>query len=111
MCHHSVTSPEVASKLKRQSKNAVESELAKALERLEIEESTTDELKKAHLTLRRAMQKVGHICSILSTTPDTDFALFLPQSGYCWSRRKINNGTTTFRLFHFSYSVIFGLGV
>lgn len=45
-------------KIKRQNKAAVEAELAKALERLEIEESTADELKKAHLMLRRAMQKV-----------------------------------------------------
>lgn len=44
-------------KIKRQNKAAVENELAKALERLEIEESTADELKKSHLTLRRAMQK------------------------------------------------------
>lgn len=54
-----VTSPEVGAKIKRQNKANVESELAKALERLEIEESTADELKKSHLTLRRAMQKVS----------------------------------------------------
>jgi L1 cell adhesion molecule like protein len=35
----------------------VEKELAAALERLEMEDSTTDQLKKAHLTLRRSMQK------------------------------------------------------
>ncbi|KAL8286165.1 hypothetical protein RQP46_004653 [Phenoliferia psychrophenolica] len=52
-----ITSPEVGAKIKRQNKANVESELAKALERLEIEESTADELKKSHLTLRRAMQK------------------------------------------------------
>ena len=52
-----VSSPEVAGKLKRQHKASVESELAKALERLEIEDSSADELRKAHLHLRRSMQK------------------------------------------------------
>jgi len=52
-----ITSPEVAAKIKRQNKNLVEKELAAALERLEMEDSTTDQLKKAHLTLRRSMQK------------------------------------------------------
>ncbi|GAA5845643.1 hypothetical protein JCM11251_002077 [Rhodosporidiobolus azoricus] len=52
-----ITSPEVGAKLKRQHKSAVEGELAKALERLEIEDSSADELRKAHLHLKRAMQK------------------------------------------------------
>lgn len=56
-------------KIKRQNKAAVEAELAKAMERLEIEESTADQLKKSHLTLRRAMQKVS-------------FSFLLSRSGY-----------------------------
>jgi L1 cell adhesion molecule like protein len=52
-----VSSPEVASKIKRQAKAAIESELAKALEKLEIEESTGDELRRANLHLKRALQK------------------------------------------------------
>jgi heat shock 70kDa protein 1/2/6/8 len=47
-----ISSPELGSKIKRQQKSAVEGELAKALERLEIEDSSTDELKKAHLSLK-----------------------------------------------------------
>jgi C4-type Zn-finger protein len=47
-----ISSPELGSKIKRQQKSSVEGELAKALERLEIEDSTTDELKKAHLSLK-----------------------------------------------------------
>lgn len=52
-------------KIKRQNKAAVEAELAKAMERLEIEDSTADQLKKSHLTLRRAMQKVSLLFSFL----------------------------------------------
>ncbi|ORY75038.1 putative SSB2-heat shock protein of HSP70 family, cytosolic [Leucosporidium creatinivorum] len=54
---NTINSPEIEKKVKRQAKAAVESELAKALERLEIEDSTADQLKKNHLLLRRAMQK------------------------------------------------------
>ncbi|GAA5984077.1 hypothetical protein JCM11641_005591 [Rhodosporidiobolus odoratus] len=52
-----ISSPEVGAKIKRQHKSAIESELAKALERLEIEDSTADELRKSHLHLKRALQK------------------------------------------------------
>ncbi|KAH9813229.1 heat shock protein 70 family [Melampsora americana] len=52
-----ITSPEVGMKIKRNNKAAVEAELAKALEKLEIEDSTADELKKCQLGLKRAMQK------------------------------------------------------
>jgi L1 cell adhesion molecule like protein len=52
-----ITGPEAGLKMKRGAKANVETELAKALEKLEIEESTTDELKRVHLHLRRAMQK------------------------------------------------------
>lgn len=41
-----------AGKIKRAQKGAVEQELAKALERLEIEDSTADELRKAQLGLK-----------------------------------------------------------
>ena len=80
----SVTSPEVGMKIKRQNKAAVEAELAKAMERLEIEESTADQLKKSHLTLRRAMQKVSFhsFCGTLlslqfdSMKLETDYTFF-----------------------------------
>ena len=49
--------PELSLKIKRRAKAAVEAELAKALEKLEIEESTTDELKKCQLQIKRSMQK------------------------------------------------------
>ncbi|KAM0793315.1 Heat shock protein sks2 [Microbotryomycetes sp. NB124-2] len=52
-----INSPQLANKIKKQQRSALESELAKALERLELQESTTDELKKSHLLLKRAMQK------------------------------------------------------
>jgi L1 cell adhesion molecule like protein len=52
-----ITGPEAGLKMKRGAKANVETELAKALEKLEIEESSTDELKRVHLHLRRAMQK------------------------------------------------------
>ncbi|POY71450.1 hypothetical protein BMF94_5763 [Rhodotorula taiwanensis] len=51
------SSPEIGSKLKRQHKSAIEKELAAALERLEIEDSSADELRRANLHLKRAMQK------------------------------------------------------
>ncbi|ORY75034.1 hypothetical protein BCR35DRAFT_333235 [Leucosporidium creatinivorum] len=54
---NTINSPEIEKKVERQAKAAVESELAKALERLEIVDSTADQLKKNHLLLRRAMQK------------------------------------------------------
>jgi heat shock protein 1/8 len=44
-------------KLKRGAKAQVEAELARALEKLEIEESSSDELRKAQLGIKRALQK------------------------------------------------------
>ncbi|KAG8834311.1 Heat shock protein sks2 [Serendipita sp. 399] len=52
-----ISSPEIGMKLKRGAKAQVEAELARALEKLELEDSTGDELKKAQLSLKRAMQK------------------------------------------------------
>ncbi|KAI6005898.1 heat shock protein 70 family [Pisolithus albus] len=52
-----ITSPEIGMKLKRGAKQQVEAELARALEKLEIEDSTADELRKAQLSIKRAMQK------------------------------------------------------
>jgi heat shock 70kDa protein 1/2/6/8 len=52
-----LSSPELGSKMKRGPKAQVEAEMAKAMERLEIEDSTADELKKAQLGVKRAMQK------------------------------------------------------
>ena len=54
---NSITSPEIGMKLKRGAKSQVESELARALERLEIEDSSADELRKAQLGIKRAFQK------------------------------------------------------
>jgi heat shock 70kDa protein 1/2/6/8 len=52
-----ITSPEIGMKLKRGAKGQVEAELARALEKLEIEDSTADELRKAQLNIKRALQK------------------------------------------------------
>ena len=46
-----------SSPLKRGAKSQVEAELARAMEKLEIESSTADELKKAQLGIKRALQK------------------------------------------------------
>lgn len=54
---NTITSPEIGMKLKRGAKAQVEAELARALEKLEIEDSTADELKKAQLGIKRALQK------------------------------------------------------
>ncbi|KDN34170.1 hypothetical protein RSAG8_12735, partial [Rhizoctonia solani AG-8 WAC10335] len=54
---NTITSPEVSAKLKRGAKGQVEAELAKAMEKLELETSTSDELKKAQLGIKRAYQK------------------------------------------------------
>ncbi len=43
--------------MKRGAKASVEAEIAKALEKLENEDSTSDELKRQQLSLKRAMQK------------------------------------------------------
>ncbi|BEI85496.1 hypothetical protein CcaverHIS002_0508970 [Cutaneotrichosporon cavernicola] len=52
-----ITSPELASKLKRGAKGAIESELGKAMEVLEEEAATTEQYKKSMLSLKRQMQK------------------------------------------------------
>lgn len=52
-----ITSPDIGMKLKRGAKAQVEAELARALEKLEIEDSSADDLKKAQLGIRRALQK------------------------------------------------------
>jgi len=54
---NTITSPEIGMKLKRGAKAQVEAELARALEKLEIEESTSDDMKKSELTLKRVLQK------------------------------------------------------
>lgn len=51
----SISSPELAAKIKRGARAAVEAEIAKALEKLEQEDATADELKKAQLGVKRAM--------------------------------------------------------
>lgn len=72
-----ISSPDAGARMKRGAKSAVESQLASALEKLEIEDATADEyvarsifmlglftnltrfdrLKRVHLGLRRALQK------------------------------------------------------
>lgn len=54
---NTITSPEISMKLKRGAKSQVEAELARALEKLEVEDSTADELRKAQLGIKRAFQK------------------------------------------------------
>ena len=54
---NTITSPEIGMKLKRGAKAQVEAELARALEKLEIEDSSADELRKAQLGIKRALQK------------------------------------------------------
>ncbi|KAK4687333.1 hypothetical protein P7C73_g2783, partial [Tremellales sp. Uapishka_1] len=56
-CEQSISAPELASRLKRGGKANIESEIAKALEKLEQEDATADEFKKAQLGVKRAMQK------------------------------------------------------
>ncbi len=56
-CEQTISSPELASKIKRGARGNVESEIAKALEKLEQEDATADELKKAQLGVKRALQK------------------------------------------------------
>ncbi|KAG2132683.1 heat shock protein 70 family [Suillus cothurnatus] len=50
-----ITSPEIGMTLKRGAKSQVETELARALEKLEIESSTADELRKSQLAIKRAL--------------------------------------------------------
>jgi L1 cell adhesion molecule like protein len=52
-----ITSPEIGMKLKRGAKSQVETELARALEKLEIEDSSADDLRKSQLAIKRALQK------------------------------------------------------
>lgn len=52
-----ITSPEMSAKMKRGAKGQIEAELAKAMEKLELENSTADELRKAQLGVKRALQK------------------------------------------------------
>ncbi|CAE6414904.1 unnamed protein product [Rhizoctonia solani] len=52
-----ITSPEVSAKMKRGAKGQIEAELAKAMEKLELETSTAEELKKSQLGIKRAYQK------------------------------------------------------
>lgn len=47
-----ITSPDVGIKMKRHNKSAVEAELAKALEKLEVEDTSADELRKQQLHLK-----------------------------------------------------------
>ena len=51
----SISAPELAAKIKRGARANVESEIAKALEKLEQEDASADELKKAQLGVKRAM--------------------------------------------------------
>ncbi|KAF8319319.1 heat shock protein 70 [Clavulina sp. PMI_390] len=52
-----ISSPDLGMKLKRGPKAQVEAELAKAMEKLEMEDSTADELKRVQLGIKRALQK------------------------------------------------------
>jgi L1 cell adhesion molecule like protein len=52
-----ITSPEIEMKLNRGAKVQVEVELARALEKLEIDDSTADELKRAQRGIKRALHK------------------------------------------------------
>jgi L1 cell adhesion molecule like protein len=56
-CEQSISAPELAAKIKRGARANVEAEIAKALEVLEQEDATADQLKKAQLGVKRAMQK------------------------------------------------------
>lgn len=52
-----ISSPELGSKIKRGAKAQVEAELAKAMEKLEVEDTTSDAFRKAELGIKRALQK------------------------------------------------------
>ena len=52
-----ITSPEIGMKLRRGAKQQVEAELARALEKLEMEDSTAEDLKKQQLVIKRAVKK------------------------------------------------------
>jgi len=57
MMENTISGPSVDTKFKRGAKGQVEAELARAMEKLELESSTADELKKAQLSIKRAFQK------------------------------------------------------
>ena len=52
-----ITSPDLGMKMKRNAKQQVEAELARALEKLEIGDTTAEEFKKSQLNIKRALQK------------------------------------------------------
>ena len=52
-----VTDPVLSSKLKRGSKSKIEAALADALSALSIEDSSTDDLRKAEVGLKRVVNK------------------------------------------------------
>ena len=52
-----ISGPELALKMKRGAKASVEQALAQALEKLEIEDTSSDELRKAQLMIKRAVAK------------------------------------------------------
>lgn len=54
---NTITGPDFHAKLKRGAKSQIESELARALEKLELDTSTAEELRKAQLGIKRAYQK------------------------------------------------------
>lgn len=59
--------PELSMKIKRGAKAQIEAELAKAMEKLEVEDATSDELRKAQLLVKRAYQKfVFSFCHLLT---------------------------------------------
>ena len=52
-----ITDPGVAMKFKRGAKEKIEAALSDAMEQLEIQEATSDELRKSELTLKRVVNK------------------------------------------------------
>lgn len=52
-----ITSPEIGMKLRRGAKQQIEAELARALEKLEIEDSTAEDLRKQQVVIKRAVSK------------------------------------------------------
>jgi len=52
-----ISDPTMSLKLKRGQKDKIESEMSAAMAQLEIEDSTSDDLKKKELALKRAVTK------------------------------------------------------
>lgn len=52
-----LTSPEISMKMKHNLKEQIRGQLTSALEKLELEDSTADELRKAELGIKRLLQK------------------------------------------------------